>query len=75
MDNSPLRTLPTEIRDYIYELSLQEESPIRVFTGGREGRKSGFRLWFHHPNLDTEKPGLLMACKEIRAESLGVYYG
>lgn len=57
--DSKLLALPAELRNPIYEMALIEDSPIRIEV---------------EPDARLEIPGLLLACKSLREETLGIWY-
>lgn len=59
MDNSPIASLPAELRNLIYELSLVRTSSVVL-------AENGTRLW--------RPPALLLCCSQIRAEASSIYY-
>lgn len=67
MDNSPLGTLPPEIRDQIYAYALHFDEGISLNIGGQG------------PQLRSPKPseyplGLTKVCKKMREECLSTLY-
>lgn len=66
MDDSPLKRLPGEIRNNIYELVLIHSADKAVQICSKE-TKHGRSIFVE------EADGLLMTCKQIRAESLPIF--
>lgn len=60
MDDSPLARLPQELRNYVYELAVTSDKPIRVST-------EILPRW--------QAPGLLQCCHQSRNEASGIYFG
>ena len=74
MDASPLRKLPREFRDEVYRLALYQPESIEVFPPNESylANPSGRRP--KHPPWHRRVPNLTTVCKEIRAESLSIFY-
>ncbi|KAK5115831.1 hypothetical protein LTR85_009425 [Meristemomyces frigidus] len=65
MDHSPLSRLPAELRNRIYELALHQDTPVRArFANQRP------RLQFKYTDNAL---ALVRSCKQIRAESAGLF--
>ena len=70
MDNSLLAKLPAELHIIIYQFALPPTTPVRLILSERSHRD--FVL---HPDTKILRPAaLLRTCKEIRAQSLEIYY-
>ena len=67
MENSPLRKLPAELRNQIYELVLTEKYPI-VTSKGLDYRRQITYLGKRH------QMGITRTCKEIHAESANLFH-
>lgn len=63
MDESPLSTLPPELRAAIYELSLISDEPIPIRSGLRVGDIGSWTM-----------PSLLQSCRQIRQEASPIYF-
>ena len=64
MDESPLSTLPAELRNLIYEMSLTSDEPIQIFEVHEIS--SEVTVW--------RTPALLATCRATRQEATSIYY-
>ena len=69
MDNSPLCSLPPELRNYIYELALTQPSPIQVITISYP-TESPLHLKADIPHARA----LSQTCKQLRQETHQLLY-
>jgi hypothetical protein len=67
MEECPLNRLPGELRNRIYELALFQSSGITVFV-------SGVRPHLFKPTETKNILSLTETCKELRHESLPIFY-
>ncbi|GAB7364779.1 hypothetical protein MBLNU230_g5577t1 [Neophaeotheca triangularis] len=88
MNNSPFNKLPPEIRNIIWELTVTSPTDIDVtnsqdYRKGHEPSRSqriNYRTLFqpskHSKKMtaDRQQPPLTLSCRQIRNESLGLYY-
>ena len=69
MDQSPLSTLPPEIRNDIYVMALSQDSPITLVHLRRKGWK---RL--EEPSTKPNILALTKTCKNVRRECTQIFY-
>ncbi|GIZ47085.1 hypothetical protein CKM354_001018600 [Cercospora kikuchii] len=62
MDNSPLGKLSAELRNEVYRLVVSAEKPLVVCKNHSA------------PELSAVQPALTRTCRQIREESLGMFY-
>jgi hypothetical protein len=68
MDNSPLKGLPAEIRNNIYELALTQEGPVML------RKEDSSWSWRRIKDTKTQPLALTRTCKAIRSECTQLFY-
>ncbi|KAF2168245.1 hypothetical protein M409DRAFT_21683 [Zasmidium cellare ATCC 36951] len=69
MDRSPLNKLPAELRDLIYHFALVRNCPIVLYISKRE-----HKVRIRKESEKKHVMGLSSTCKQIRTESLPIFY-
>jgi hypothetical protein len=68
MDNSPLKGLPAEIRNNIYELALTQDGPVML------GKEDSSWSWRRISDTKTQPLALTKTCKAIHSECTQLFY-
>ncbi|KAK4546299.1 hypothetical protein LTR36_001976 [Oleoguttula mirabilis] len=74
MDHSPLARLPAELRDDIYERALHQDWPIRAPWYPKETVGVDIDTIIDTAAYSEQAVALTRTCKQIRRESLGLFY-